>query len=248
MIIPFDLETIHDPSLPPYPSDAHGRGRMPPPPYHQVVCAGFLALDAKLQTVKIDASAGPDERPILERTLGALRSDTELVTYNGRGFDVPVLTARAFKHGLDFSWLVNRKGARYRFTREGHEDLMDELSDYGSARSVGGLDVWAQLAGFPGKLGADGTNVSGWFADCAYDVIAAYCLSDVVQTTAVALRLWLTRGIISRETYSSAARSLLAAVAADERVRPLLAKVDEARFLLAAPVAPAAVANDSEAA
>lgn len=241
MIIVADLETVTDESLPTYPSD-----RMPPPPYHRVVCAGLLAMDDTLRTVKMDAFAGVDEAAIVARVLKALRNDTDLVTYNGRGFDVPVLTARAYRHGLDFSWLCERKGARYRFSREGHEDLMDELSDHGAVRGIGGLDVWAQLAGWPGKLGADGSNVAGWFADSAYDVIAAYCLSDVVQTAAVALRLWHTRGIISRDVYTTAAKSLIEATAADERVRHMLARVDDARFLMATPSA-VTPANDGSA-
>jgi predicted PolB exonuclease-like 3'-5' exonuclease len=41
------------------------------------------------------------------------------VTWNGRGFDLPVLALRALRFGLDFRWYYRGEGYRYRFTEEG---------------------------------------------------------------------------------------------------------------------------------
>ena len=57
-----------------------------------------------------------------------------VVTWNGRGFDLPVLALRALRFGLDFRWYYRGEGYRYRFTEEGHLDLCDVISDHGAAR------------------------------------------------------------------------------------------------------------------
>ena len=58
----------------------------------------------------------------------------QVVTWNGRGFDLPVLALRALRFGLDFRWYYRGEGYRYRFTEEGHLDLADVISDHGAAR------------------------------------------------------------------------------------------------------------------
>ena len=50
-----------------------------------------------------------------------------LVTWNGRGFDLPVLALRALRYGLPFGWYYRGDGYRYRYSEEGHLDLCDVL-------------------------------------------------------------------------------------------------------------------------
>ncbi|HYD55484.1 MAG TPA: 3'-5' exonuclease, partial [Burkholderiales bacterium] len=108
-----------------------------------------------------------DERATIQRFFeGIDKYVPQLVSWNGRGFDLPVLAARGLVKGVtagcfwdqgadnkDFKWsnYINRFHDR-------HLDLMDALSMYGGGRGSP-LDELARLAGFPGKLGMDGSEV-----------------------------------------------------------------------------------------
>jgi hypothetical protein len=75
-----------------------------------------------------------------------------LVTWNGRGFDLPVINLRSLMHGVPCKWYYDNRDVRYRYSAEGHLDLMDFLGDYGAARNMKLGDV-ARLVGLPGKTG-----------------------------------------------------------------------------------------------
>jgi len=121
-----------------------------------------------------------------------------LVSWNGSGFDLPVLHYRALKHGIaaprywatdgDAKW-DNYLG-RYQFR---HTDLMDVLALY-QARSYAPLHEMAVLLGLPGKLGMDGSQVSGAFQAGKLAEIRAYCETDVLNTWLIYLRFLLMRG------------------------------------------------------
>ncbi len=134
----------------------------------------------------------------------------QLVSWNGGGFDLPVLHYRAMIHGLqaprywdmgeddrDFKW--NNYISRYH-TR--HLDLMDLLALY-QGRANAPLDEIAQLCGFPGKLGMDGSKVWGAFQEGELAAIRNYCETDVVNTYLVFLRFQLMRGALTREAYQA---------------------------------------------
>ncbi|GAB2180720.1 3'-5' exonuclease [Denitratisoma sp. agr-D3] len=119
----------------------------------------------------------------------------QLVSWNGGGFDLPVLNYRGLIHGAtaprywdmgegtrsDFKW--NNYISRY---HQRHLDLMDLLALYQPRASVP-LDELAKLMGFPGKLGMDGSAVwQGWL-DGKIDDIRDYCETDVVNTYLVYL-------------------------------------------------------------
>ena len=73
-----------------------------------------------------------------------------------------------------------------------------------------GLDAWARLCGWPGKIGEAGADVAEMIAAGSLDDVQSYCLGDVVQTQGIALRLALARGVLPPEGYCIATRSLLA--------------------------------------
>lgn len=138
------------------------------------------------------------------------RYTPQLVSWNGSGFDLPVLHYRAMVHGLvaprywelgeedrDFKW--NNYISRYH-TR--HLDLMDLLAMY-SGRANAPLDDLAKLCGFPGKLGVDGSQVWTLFQEARLDEIRNYCETDVVNTYLVYCRFLLMRGQMSRAAYDS---------------------------------------------
>lgn len=223
----FDLETILDPAMPPY--ESRGEDTFPPPPYWQIFVVGLLWADDNLCTRKVGVLEG-DERAMAYSLIRFVEERRPtLVTFNGRRFDLPVLTARCMRHGLSFPsrWA---RDVNYRFTDAGHFDVADALTDYGAGR-MSALDGWAKCIGMPGKLDCKGSDVATMVAEGRLADVQAYCMSDVVQTHAVRLRFELARGM-AREAYLVAMRSLLAAVDADARLRMVAEKMNRPRLLL----------------
>ena len=134
----------------------------------------------------------------------------QLVSWNGGGFDLPVLHYRAMVNGVtasrywemgeedrDFKW--NNYLSRYH-TR--HLDLMDLLALY-TGRANAPLDDLAKLCGFPGKLGVDGSQVWTLHQEGRLGEIRDYCETDVVNTYLVYCRFRLMRGELTRAQYDS---------------------------------------------
>ena len=136
-----------------------------------------------------------------------------LVTWNGRGFDLPVLSMRSLKLGVPFGWYYSDRDMRYRYSENGHLDLMDFLGDYGAARFMK-LDDVAHLVGLPGKIagGITGASVhdiyksSLTYPELAIQKMAAvgrYCLQDAIQTALIFLRTRFHMGRIDRGEYNN---------------------------------------------
>ncbi len=160
---------------------------------------------------KVFSLSEPDatEAEIVQRFFDGIEKYTpQIVSWNGGGFDLPVLHYRAMLHGVsaprywdqgeddkDFKW--NNYISRY---HNRHLDLMDLLALF-QPRGAVALDSLAKLYGFPGKLGMDGSKV--WDAYQAGQIadIRDYCETDVVNTYLVYLRFQLMRGALTREHY-----------------------------------------------
>ena len=138
------------------------------------------------------------------------RYTPQLVSWNGSGFDLPVLNYRALIHGInaarfwemgdedrDFKW--NNYLSRYH-TR--HLDLMDHLAMY-TGRANAPLDDLAKLCGFPGKMGVDGSQVWSLYQEGRLQEIRDYCETDVVNTYLVYCRYQLLRGRLTRDAYDT---------------------------------------------
>lgn len=147
-----------------------------------------------------------------------------LVTWNGGGFDLPVLHYRALRHGIvaprywdvgeldrDFKW--SNYISRYHWR---HIDLMDVLAAY-QPRACAPLDQIATLLGLPGKMGMSGAKV--WEHFLAGDIggIRNYCETDVLNTYLVYLRFELMRGHLDREGYQRECALVRSSLAADAR-------------------------------
>ncbi|RLB52904.1 MAG: hypothetical protein DRJ42_13480 [Deltaproteobacteria bacterium] len=234
----FDIETVPDPA---YPWDGAKDG-FPPAPFHKCVALGVLWLDEDHRFKKMGVfgdkreGGGPeavvDEAATLAefaRFVGQARPD--LVTYNGRKFDLPVLTNRMLHHGIPFPAYYSDRDYRYRYSDRGHLDLADILTDFGATR-MPKLDHVARLSGMPGKMDDDGSMVEPLYHEGRLDEIREYCLHDVVQTTFVFLRVQLLRGRLSVEAYRDRVRALWDELAKDARVQPVLAAADEDRVML----------------
>jgi len=226
-----DIETVLDAALP-LPAKLDGTP-LPPPPHHQIVAIGALWMDDSYRSVKLGVvGASKSEADVLEdfvRFVEDRRPD--LVTYNGRGFDLPVIVARCLRHGVPFRHYFQSSDLRYRYSAQGHLDLMDFMTDYGASRAVP-LDTLTRLIGLPGKVGVDGKDVGPLVHAGRIDEVYAYCLCDVVQTAGLFLRVQLLRGILDRDGYRTAVEHLLQLMDEDVRVRPVSEAVRRDALLL----------------
>ena len=133
----------------------------------------------------------------------------QLVSWNGSGFDLPVLQQRGLRHGVvagrywdmgddDREYRYNNYISRYHLR---HIDLMDLLAMY-SSRGSAPLDAMAKLCGFPGKLGMDGSQVYGAYLGGRVDEIRRYCETDVMNTYLLWLRFEKMRARLDAEGYA----------------------------------------------
>lgn len=115
------------------------------------------------------------------------------VTFNGRGYDLPVLEYAAFRYGLSVPAWFNVDARSYeqsrnRYNLEAHIDLFDLFSNFGAVRLSGGLNLLANLIGKPGKTGIDGSKIQDMFDAGELQAINDYCRCDVLDTYFVFLR------------------------------------------------------------
>lgn len=177
---------------------------------HRIVAIGCAFRDESGFRVRCLGTADDEESKLIQDFFRLIdRYTPQLVSWNGGGFDLPVLHYRGLIHGVtaaryweqgdedrDFKWnnYISRYHAR-------HTDLMDLLALY-QPRANAALDELARLAGFAGKLGMDGGRV--WDAYRAGEVAAIrnYCETDVVNTYLVWCRFQKMRGQLSATAYA----------------------------------------------
>ena len=232
-----DIETVPDPAL--YvmpdvaPATAGGEKPFPPLHAHRPIVLGVLWLDEAYRFRRLGVIEGNDEKSMLESFSSFVhKHQPDLVTYNGRSFDLPVLALRSLRHGVAMSWYYSGR-VRHRYSEEGHLDLCDMLSDHGAARSLS-LDAVARLIGLPGKVGVDGSQVEGLYRAGQLDAIKSYCLADVAQTSLLFLRFRLLQGAMGYGEYRRCATALMEALRADRRLADVMRQIDGERLLLAA--------------
>jgi len=163
---------------------------------------------------------GESEGEIIQRFFDGIEKYTpQIVSWNGGGFDLPVLHYRGLIHGVraarywdqgeddrDFKW--NNYISRY---HQRHLDLMDLLAMY-QGRANAPLDALAQLMGLPGKLGMDGSAVWGAYRDGKLEDIWRYCETDVVNTYLVYLRFQQMRGVLTPQQHEHQVAAVRAAL------------------------------------
>ena len=142
------------------------------------------------------------ERDLIERFFDGLDKFTpDLVSWNGAGFDLPVLNYRSLLHGLCAAryWETGDNDSSFRFSNYlsrfhwRHMDLMDILSGF-QGRGRASLDAVATLLGFPGKVGMNGADVWDAYLRRELARIRGYCETDVLNTYLIYLRFELLRG------------------------------------------------------
>lgn len=209
----FDIETIPDgdliarvkyPNLVGNPREAvrrameealsRGRGdsSFVPPTFQKVVAACVIRVRKDYSVEKMVCLDAPQFRPyqVVEQFWKGVCSHSlaPLVSFNGRGFDLPVMELAAYDHGIDISPYLPR---RERFKGAAlHIDLQEFFSNQGALRFLtGGLNLLAKRIGLPGKHGTTGEDVLELVEDGRLDRVNAYCLADTLDTYFVFLRM-----------------------------------------------------------
>ena len=176
---------------------------------HRVVAISVVLRSA--QGVKVWSLGDEDstEKELIERFYDGIdRFTPQIVSWNGGGFDLPVLNYRALKHGVVARrfWETGNEDTSFRFNNylsrfhQRHLDLMEQLAMF-NGRANAPLDQIATLLGFPGKMGMSGAKVFDTFQAGDLKAIRDYCETDVLNTWLVFLRFQLMRGELDATGY-----------------------------------------------
>jgi predicted PolB exonuclease-like 3'-5' exonuclease len=180
-----------------------------PPQLQRVAVISCVLREA--EGIKVFSIGEPDtpEKEALQRFFdGIEKLVPQLVSWNGGGFDLPVLNYRALLHGVAAPkfWDQGEDDRDFRFNsyigryHARHLDLMDVLAMY-QPRNNAPLDEVAQLAGLPGKIGVGGAQVWPAYLDGRIAEIRDYCEADTANTYLLYLRFQKLRGTLTDAQY-----------------------------------------------
>ena len=181
-----------------------------PPHMHRVIAISCVLRSNEGVRVWSLGSPTDSERDIVQRFFDGIEKYTpQLVSWNGSGFDLPVLHYRAMVHGIPGCcyWDVGDNNKDFKFNNylsrfhTRHTDLMDVLAGFQN-RAWAPLDEMARLCGLPGKLGMDGSQVWAAWARGEVAAIRDYCETDVANTFLLFQRFQMVRGAMSPEEYA----------------------------------------------
>jgi len=176
------------------------------PPLHKVVVISCVLRSD--EGIRIFSLEEPESEAIRRFYDGLKRYVPQLVSWNGSGFDLPVLNYRALIHGIEAPqfWDNGNDNKDFRFNNyvnryhDRHTDLMDCLAMY-QPRNNAPLDVVAQLAGLPGKIGVGGAAVWETYLAGERAKIRDYCEIDTTNTYLLYLRFQVLRGVLSKDLF-----------------------------------------------
>ncbi|KTC96573.1 3'-5' exonuclease [Legionella erythra] len=153
-----------------------------------------------------------DEKELITRFFSGIdKYSPTLVSWNGCGFDLPVLHYRALLHGISAPtyWETGDNQQQFRWNNYlnrfhyRHLDLMDILAAYQN-KAFAPLDEIASMLNFPGKMGMSGARVFDEYLAGNLKAIRDYCETDVLNTYCVYLRFELMRGVFTQQDYDQA--------------------------------------------
>ena len=177
--------------------------------FHRVVAISCVFRDAEGVRVRSLGTPQDDEAKLIQdffRTVD--RYTPQIVSWNGGGFDLPVLNYRALIHGVPSVryWDTGDRDRDFRYNNylnryhHRHLDLMDLLAMF-TGRANAPLDEMAKLCGFPGKLGMDGSLVWETWRGGGIGKIRDYCETDVANTWLLYCRFMLISGQLTPAEY-----------------------------------------------
>ncbi len=176
---------------------------------HRIVAISAVLRTARQFKVWSLGDEDSDERDMLQRFFSGIERYTpRLVSWNGGGFDLPVIHYRSLLYPVVAAhyWETGQNDNNFRFNNylsryhERHTDLMDVLAGY-QPRASAALDEIAALCGFPGKMGMSGAKVWDAYQRGEIASIRNYCETDVLNTYLVYLNYERNRGNLDAEAY-----------------------------------------------
>ncbi|MFN8643676.1 MAG: 3'-5' exonuclease [Candidatus Binatia bacterium] len=195
--------------------ETDGRSDFVPHTYHVPISIALVraGADYALQGVEVLGADALGEVGLVREFWRRLEAfDGTLVSFNGRGFDLPVLELQALRHGYALPrYFAERNGLRQRFGR--HHDLFDWFGNYGAVRLRGGLNLLAKVVGLPGKSAVSGADVQRLWEQQRWAEIHRYCLDDALQTYGVYLHAERLRGRLDAERVAALVASARQAAA-----------------------------------
>lgn len=220
-----------------------GREGFPKQLFHRVISQSWgVWSDTGFKIVRLGTmtDTGRDEQSIITdfATALAMRGGAtrcKMYTFNGKGFDLPVICQRAMRYGIDLSYYWDQ-GSKQKDTKwnnyvnryqEAHTDLCDVLAHYGSGKP--GLNDLAVFCGLPGKIGVGGSSVAEEFLAGNYEDIDNYCDVDVLITFLLGMKFSVTQGI-ARSDFQQSIRDVRAFLRKAQKVEgcnPLFEQFDD---------------------
>ncbi|KTC93308.1 3'-5' exonuclease [Legionella cincinnatiensis] len=180
------------------------------PHYLQKICAISLVMShgAQIKVWSLGDELSQEKELITRFFAGIDKHTPTLVSWNGSGFDLPVLHYRALLHGIPAPtyWEIGENQQHFRWNNYlsrfhyRHLDLMDVIAGYQN-KAFAPLDEISSMLGFPGKMGMSGSKVWEQYLSGQIKNIRDYCETDVLNTYCVFLRFELMRGVINHEEY-----------------------------------------------
>lgn len=158
----------------------------------------FIAEDYEdaAETGAVEFVPCADETELLTAFWDVAKHYDEIVTFNGRGFDVPFLYLRSALLNVP---ITKKNWLGYRYAVEPHCDLAEQLTFYGVSGRDGAarkfnLDFYCKAFGIesPKSHGVTGMDVKDLMAAGKFLEIAEYCLRDVKATVQL-YQIWKER-------------------------------------------------------
>jgi predicted PolB exonuclease-like 3'-5' exonuclease len=192
---------------------AAGQSDFLPHHLHKVAVIGCVLRGAKGLKVRsfVNRGAPGEEGAAIQAFFDIIEQhQPQLVSWNGGGFDLPVLHYRGMVNGVVASkyWDMGEDDRDYKWNNyisryhNRHLDMMDLLALY-QPRANAPLDALAKLCGFPGKLGMDGSKVWDAYLAGEIDLIRRYCETDVMNTYLLYCRFQQMRGGLTQKEYQA---------------------------------------------
>ena len=180
---------------------------------HKILVVSLIHISG--QNIKICSLKGEEKEIVQQFFKGIEKYQPELVSWNGKRFDLPVLHYRCLLYGVvsPSYWEVGDNKSNFRYNNYfnryhwRHLDLMDVLAGYDSYAAAP-LDKIAKLIGAPGKSGIDGSQVWDFYRQGKLEEIVNYCEADVVNTYLVYLRFQLIRGKMTPDDHDDCLKRL----------------------------------------
>src|ERR1051325_8968413 len=177
----------------------------------RVVCVAMLNVDTargqvlftaedfeegKLKESPVEFVPCVDEAELLGQFWEVAKRYENVVTFNGRGFDVPFLYLRSAQLNVP---ITRKDWLGYRYSTEPHCDLAEQLTFYGVSGREGAarkfnLDFYCKAFGIesPKSHGVTGMDVKRLLEEGRHREIAEYCLRDV-EATLKLYQVWKER-------------------------------------------------------